>query len=89
MASRSRKSSSPGRSSISKAKPAGTSPLISPLGRLLLKVAFILLCVAGIAYASSGGMRYTGRVLYRINKAPAAGVLVELVEAEDDGQPDR
>ena len=54
----------------------------------MAKLAFVLLCVAGVAYASGGGgLRYTGRVLYRINKAPASGVLVELVEAEDDGQP--
>ena len=51
-------------------------------------LAFILglLCLAGIAYASPG-LRYTGRVLYRANKAPVAGVLVEVVEAEDSGEP--
>lgn len=46
-----------------------------------------LLCWAAFAHAASPGLRYTGRVLYRANKAPAPGVLVELVEAEDNGAP--
>ena len=54
---------------------------------LLARMAFILLCIVGVAYAASGGLHYTGRVLYRANKAPAGGVLVELVEAQEDGQP--
>ena len=45
-----------------------------------------LLCLMGIVLAA-GGQRYTGRVLYRANKAPVAGVLVEVVEAEDNGEP--
>ena len=47
-----------------------------------------LLCLGGLAaFAASGGLRYRGQVFYRANKAPVAGVLVELVEAEDDGKP--
>ena len=35
-----------------------------------------------------GGLRYTGTACFTVaNKAPVAGVLVELVEAEDDGKP--
>ena len=49
---------------------------------------FVCLCLlAGGAWAAGGGVRYAGRVLYRANKAPVPGVLVELVEAEDDGRP--
>lgn len=46
-----------------------------------------LCLLAAVAWAAGGGARYTRRVLYRANKAPASGVLVELVEAEDDGHP--
>lgn len=46
-----------------------------------------VLCLAGMVCAAGGGAHYTGRVLYRANKAPVAGVLVEVVEAEDNGEP--
>ena len=47
----------------------------------------LLFCVATLTLAAGGGPHYTGRVLYRANKAPVAGVLVEVVEAEDNGEP--
>lgn len=50
-------------------------------------VGFVLIFLAGMALAAGGGQRYAGRVLYRANKAPVAGVLVEVVEAEDNGEP--
>ena len=40
-----------------------------------------------VAFAAGGGPHYTGRVLYRANKAAVAGVLVEIVEAEGNGEP--
>ena len=46
-----------------------------------------LWCLAGVALALSSGPRYSGRVLYRGTKAPVPGVLVEVVEAEDNGEP--
>ena len=46
-----------------------------------------LFLLTGLAQAVSPGPHYTGRVLYRANKAPVAGVLGELVEAEDSGEP--
>ena len=57
----------------------------------LWAVSILALCLcllAGTVYAAGGaGPRYRGQVLYRANKSPVPGVLVELVEAEDDGQP--
>lgn len=51
-------------------------------------VCLTILCLANLAaIAAGGGQHYTGRVLYRANKAPVAGVLVEAVEAEDNGEP--
>ncbi len=50
---------------------------------LLLSV----LCLVETTSAVPSGQHYTGRVLYRANKAPVAGVLVEIVEAEDNGEP--
>ena len=47
----------------------------------------LLLFVAGGLCAAAPGVRYTGRVLYRGSKASAPGVLVEIVEAKDDGRP--
>ena len=47
----------------------------------------VLLCLAGMAHAAAPGVRYTGRVLYRGSKKSAPGVLVEIVEAKDDGRP--
>ena len=48
----------------------------------------VLLCLAGIAQAvANAGQRYTGRVLFRGTNSAAVGVLVEAVEAEDDGKP--
>ena len=46
-----------------------------------------MLCLAGTMGAAPSSQHYAGRVLYRANKAPVPGVLVEVVEAEDDGQP--
>ncbi len=46
-----------------------------------------LCLVVGAAQALNGGTRFTGRVMYRGTKTPAPGVLVEIVEAEDDGKP--
>ena len=46
-----------------------------------------MLAAAGFAHAASIGQHYGGRVLYRATKAAVSGVLVELVVAEDDGQP--
>ncbi len=46
-----------------------------------------LCMVVGVAQAVSAGTRFHGRVLYRGTKTPAVGVLVEIVEAEDDGKP--
>ena len=46
------------------------------------------LCLASlVASAVGGGPRYRGQVLYRVNKAAVAGVLVEIVEAEGNGEP--
>ena len=50
-------------------------------------VALTWLCLAGAAFAQAGGSVYKGRVLYRANKGPVPGVLVEIVRAEDDGKP--
>ena len=52
-----------------------------------LRIAALLVLLAGCAYAAAPGLQYTGRVLYRSNKKAVAGVLIELVGAEDDGQP--
>jgi hypothetical protein len=54
--------------------------------RLLLTV-LVAVCLARIALAAAPALHYSGRVLYRATKGPVAGVLVELVEARDDGQP--
>ena len=47
----------------------------------------VLLCFAGIAYAAGPGVRYTGRVVYRSNNANAGSLQVEIVEAEESGEP--
>ena len=47
----------------------------------------LLALLAGMLCAAAPGVRYTGRVLYRGTKTPVAGVLVEVVEAKDDGRP--
>ena len=47
----------------------------------------LLLLLAGGLCAAVPAVRYTGRVLYRGSKASAPGVLVEIVEAKDDGRP--
>ena len=57
------------------------------MARVSSKLAVVLFWLAGIAQAARPGLHYSGRVLYRATKAPVAGVLVELVEARDDGQP--
>jgi hypothetical protein len=56
---------------------------------LSTRIGCVLLCLmAAIAFAATpAGLRYSGRVLYRSTRAPVAGVLVELVETQDDGQP--
>ena len=55
--------------------------------KLFLSCLTLLGLASAVALAAGGGLRYRGQVLYRANKAPVAGVLVELVEAEDDGKP--
>ena len=47
----------------------------------------VLLCLAGIVYAAGPGLRYTGRVVYRSNKANAGSLQVELMEVKDSGEP--
>ena len=47
----------------------------------------LLLLLAGMLCGAAPGLRYAGRVLYRGTKASAPGVLVEIVEAKDDGRP--
>ena len=47
----------------------------------------VILCLLGVAHAAAPGIRYTGRVLYRGTRTPVPGVLVEIVEAKDDGRP--
>ena len=62
--------------------------MISPSAKARFTVlGVILLCLAGIVHASSPGLRYTGRVVYRSNKANAGSLQVELVEAEESGEP--
>ena len=55
--------------------------------RRLHLAALALLALAQLASAAAPALHYSGRVLYRATKGPVAGVLVELVEARDDGQP--
>jgi hypothetical protein len=55
--------------------------------RRLSSAAIVLLGCAQIALAAVPPLHFSGRVLYRATTAPVAGVLVELVEARDDGQP--
>ncbi len=50
-------------------------------------VCLVLFCLAEMSDAAGGGPRYGGRVLYRGTKIPVPGVLVEVVEAEDNGEP--
>ncbi len=51
-------------------------------------VAALTVCLAGgILAGTHGGAPLRGRVLYRATMAPVPGVLVEVVEAEDDGKP--
>lgn len=64
-------------------QPAALRHLCIGFSVLLLGV----LCLAETTGAKPSGQHYTGRVLYRANKAPVAGVLVEVVEAEDNGEP--
>ncbi len=46
------------------------------------------LCLASLAaFAAASGPHYHGQVLYRASKGPVAGVLVEVVEAEGNGEP--
>ena len=57
--------------------------------RLITFVPFclVLLGLAGIAFAAGSGTRFTGRVVYRGNKANAGSLQVEIVEAKDSGEP--
>ena len=67
------------------------NPLTNAQPRRLVSPALLclgLLCLAGLAHAVvNAGQRYTGRVLFRGTKSAAVGVLVEAVEAGDDGKP--
>ncbi len=65
--------------------PFASDPLVTRLSVAIL--ALSLLSLANEVFAAGGGLRYKGQVLYRANKSPVAGVLVEVVEAEDDGKP--
>lgn len=47
----------------------------------------VLLGLAEIVHAATAGLRYTGRVVYRSNKAPAGSLLIEVVEVKDSGEP--
>ena len=54
----------------------------------VLVVAVALLWLTSVAFAAGGFLpRYKGQVLYRANKSAVAGVLVEVVEADNDGKP--
>ena len=64
-------------------KTLGVRRALSNRGALCL----VLLGLAGFSYAAGGVPHYGGRVLYRGTKTPVAGVLVEVVEAEDNGEP--
>lgn len=55
--------------------------------RVPVVLGMALVCAVSLLQGAGGGLNYRGRVLYRANKAPVPGVLVELVEAEDDGRP--
>lgn len=51
-------------------------------------VAALTVCLAGGILAGTHAVpHYAGRVLYRATHGPVPGVLVEVVEAEDDGKP--
>ena len=65
------------------------SPRTNPASvRRVLTVALVAFCiVSGVSAGTRAVPRYTGCVLYRSNHGPVPGVLVELVEAEDDGKP--
>lgn len=66
--------------------PPASAKSFRTAGRCLFCLA--LVCLGGfVALAATAGLRYRGQVLYQANKSPVAGVLVELVEAEDDGKP--
>jgi hypothetical protein len=56
--------------------------------RPFARAALVMLGWAGIAFAAAApALHFHGRILYRATKGPVAGVLVELVQARDDGQP--
>ena len=57
------------------------------LARLALLGAGLLCLAAGDARALGPGAKFAGRVLFRGVKTTAPGVTVELVEAEDNGEP--
>ncbi len=61
----------------------------SKIGLATRQVIVVLatLCLMAAAQAAAPGLKYTGRVVYRGSKAAAPGVLVEVVEAKDDGRP--
>ena len=62
---------------------------LASIGRTVkpFTLGLVLLCLADVALAAGSGPRYGGRVLYRGTKTPVPGVLVEVVEAEDNGEP--
>ncbi len=61
---------------------ANTSRIVRPL-----TFGLVLIFLVSVAFAAGTGPQYHGRVLYRDTKAPVAGVLVEVVEAENNGEP--
>ncbi len=53
----------------------------------LLVTALVACLVGGVLANTRAAPQCTGRVLYRSNRSPVPGVLVEIVEAENDGRP--
>ena len=58
-----------------------------PVGLKFVLGCALCLLSGAVWAAGAAGPRYKGQVLYRANKSPVPGVLVEIVEAEDDGKP--
>ncbi len=61
--------------------------LCKAIAAVVIITLLTLSVIGGVSAGTRTAAHYTGRVLYRSNKAPVAGVLVEAVEAEDDGKP--
>jgi hypothetical protein len=60
---------------------------LSAVSRRWIGGVFAWLFLLAIGHAAGAGQHYSGRVFYRGTKAVVPGVLVEVVEAEDDGKP--